>query len=82
MASDKLKQHKSPGTDQITAELIKAGGRTTHFEIHKRINSIWNTEKFPEEWWEPVIVPIYKKDDKTDCSNCRCISICQLFTKF
>jgi hypothetical protein len=25
MASDKLKRHKSPGTDQIPAELIKAG---------------------------------------------------------
>jgi len=28
MAIDKLKRHKSPGVDQITAELIKAGSRT------------------------------------------------------
>jgi hypothetical protein len=26
LAIEKLKRHKSPGTDQITAELIKAGG--------------------------------------------------------
>ena len=25
---DKLKSHKSPGIDQVPAELIKAGGRT------------------------------------------------------
>jgi len=27
LAIDKLKSHKSPGIDQIPAELIKAGGR-------------------------------------------------------
>ena len=28
MATEKLKRHKSPGTDEIPAELIKVGGRT------------------------------------------------------
>jgi len=28
MATGKLKRHKSPGVDQIPAELIKVGGRT------------------------------------------------------
>ena len=41
LAIGKLKSHKSPGIDQIPAELIKAGGRTTCCEIHKLI-SIWN----------------------------------------
>ena len=30
----KLKSHKSPGIDQIPAEMIKAGRRTIHSEIH------------------------------------------------
>jgi hypothetical protein len=30
----KLKSHKSPGTDQIPAELINAGGETLCSEIH------------------------------------------------
>jgi hypothetical protein len=37
LAIDKLKSHKSPATDQIPAELIKAGGRTISYEIHKLI---------------------------------------------
>ena len=40
LAIDKLKSHKSPGIDQIPAELIKAGGRTIYSEIHKLIISI------------------------------------------
>ena len=38
MAMEKLKRHKSPGINQIPAELIKAGGRTIHSGIHKLIN--------------------------------------------
>jgi hypothetical protein len=67
--------HKSPGIDQIPAELIKAGGRIIRSEIHKLIISIWNKKELPEEWKESVIVPIYKKGDKTDCSNYRGISL-------
>ena len=68
---EKLKNHKSPGIDQIPAELIKAGGSTIRGEIYKLIISIWNKERMPEEWKESIIVPIYKKGDKTDCNNHR-----------
>jgi len=69
LAIDKLKSHKSPGIDQIPAELIKAGGRTICLEIHNLITSIWMKEKLPEEWKESIVVPIHKKEDKTDCNN-------------
>jgi hypothetical protein len=78
LAIDKQKGHKSPGIDQIPAELIKAGGRTISCEIHtsKLIISIWNKKELPEEWKESIIVPIYKKGDKTDCNNFWSISLC------
>ena len=74
MALEKLKSYKSPGIDQIPVEFIKAGGRTIHCEIHKLIISIWNKEELPEEWKEPIILPVYEKDNKTDFSNCRGLS--------
>ena len=59
LAIEELKSHKSPGIDQIPAELIKAGGRTIRYQIHKLIVSIW--KKLSEthlslvevcaEWW-------------------------------
>ena len=73
LAIEKLKSHKSPGIDQIPAELIKAGGRAIRYEICQRIISIWNKEELPEEWRETIIVPIYKRGDKRDCSNYRSI---------
>jgi hypothetical protein len=69
LAIEKLKSHKLPVIDQIPTELIKAGGKTIRCEILKLIISIWNKEELPEEWKESIIVPIYKKGDKTDCSN-------------
>jgi hypothetical protein len=115
MATEKLKRHKSPSSDQIPAELIKAWGRTIHCEIHKLLNSIRHKEELPEKWKvsnlpiysrddenkttviiqaynfchyvqnviiHPVvivnsicrgnfIVPVYRRDEKTDCSNYR-----------
>ena len=59
----------------MSAELIKAGGRTICLEIHKLIISISKKEKLPEEWKESIIVPIRKKGDKTNCSNYRGISL-------
>jgi hypothetical protein len=38
MAIEKLKRHKSPGIDQIPAELIKTSGRTICFKIHTLVN--------------------------------------------
>jgi hypothetical protein len=49
LAIVKLKSHKSPGIDQIPAELIKAGVRTIRCAIHI-IVAIWNKEELPEEW--------------------------------
>ena len=73
--SDAVCQYKSPGTDQIPAELIKAVGRTIRGAINKLIIAIWNKEELPEEWKESVIVAIHKKGDKTECNNYRGISL-------
>jgi 3-deoxy-D-manno-octulosonic acid (KDO) 8-phosphate synthase len=70
-----LEKYKSPGSDQILAEMIQAEGDTLLSVINNLINSIWNKEKLPDQWKESIIVPVHKKSNKTDCNNYRGIAL-------
>ena len=71
----KVKRRQLTGIDQIPTELIKAGGRTIRSDVCKLINSIWNKEELRVEWKELIIVTIFNKGDKTECSSYRGISL-------
>jgi hypothetical protein len=47
-----LKKYKSPGRDEIMAELIQAGDEILLSAIHKLINSVWNKEELLDQWKE------------------------------
>jgi hypothetical protein len=64
-ATEKLKSYKSPGFNQILTEMTQGEGETLCSEIHKFINYNWNKEKLPQQWKESIIVPIYKRCNKT-----------------
>jgi hypothetical protein len=49
IAIAKVGRYKSPGVDQIPAELIQAGGKILRSKIHKLIKSIRNTEELPDQ---------------------------------
>jgi hypothetical protein len=61
IAIAKLKKYKLPGSDQILAELIQAGGKILLFVIHNFINSVWNKEELPDQFKESIIVPVHRK---------------------
>lgn len=48
-------------TDWSQKELLRS-------VIHKFLSSIWNKQELPDPWEEFIIVPIYKKCDKTGCN--------------
>ncbi|KAJ4438181.1 hypothetical protein ANN_14120, partial [Periplaneta americana] len=75
IAIENLKKYKSPGIDQIPAELIQEGGSALYSEIYKLVLAIWEKQIVPEQWKESIIVPIFKKGDKTSCGNFRGISL-------
>jgi hypothetical protein len=68
VAVGKSRRYKSPGVDQIPAELTQAEREALRLKIHKLIKLIWN-EELSHQWKESVVIPIHKKGDKTDCSN-------------
>jgi hypothetical protein len=71
----KLKMYKLPGSDQIPAEMIQAGGETLVSVIYNLINPIWNKEELPDPWKESIIVPVHKGSDRTECNNYHGISL-------
>jgi hypothetical protein len=48
-------------------------------EIYILVLSIWNKEKLPQQWKKSVILPVYKKEDKTNI--CRGISLLSIANK-
>jgi hypothetical protein len=74
-AIGKLNSYKSPDADQITAEMIQAGGETLRAGIHKLIKLIWNKEELPHQRQESIVATIHKKGDKADCNNYRGMSL-------
>jgi hypothetical protein len=48
VAIAEFKKYKSPGSDQIPAELIQAEDEILLSAIHELINSVWNKEELPD----------------------------------
>ena len=74
-AMNKLSTGKSPGIDNIYSEFLKAGGDAMVLILHKLFNFILETWKIPSTFKKALIVVLYKKDDRSECKNCRPISL-------
>nr|XP_014275578.1 uncharacterized protein LOC106680395 [Halyomorpha halys] len=70
-----LRNHKLPGLDERTPEMMKYGGSDLWEAICDLIWEIWTEEKMPEDWTRAVICPIHKKGDKLTCDNYRGIAL-------
>jgi hypothetical protein len=77
----KFKKYKSPGSDQIPAELIRAGGEISRSEIHKLINSIWSKEELPDQWKESILYQFTRTPTKLTVVIIKAYHCHQLHTK-
>ena len=75
MAINRLKKGKSPGVDNIPAELIQAGGDVMVEAFSAICNYIWRTGHWPKVWTQSLIITIPKKGNIQLCQNYRTISL-------
>jgi hypothetical protein len=70
-----MRSKSAPGEDGITAEMLKAAGQPMLHHLTMMVREIWCQKFFPSRWKTAVLIPIYKKGDKTVCKNYRGISL-------
>ena len=70
-----MKKNKSPGIDEIPAELLKATGESGEKIFLKLCNRSWKTKKWPDERTKSMIITLPKKGDTRECKNNRMISL-------
>ena len=66
-----LKNNKSPGYDDIPAELLKIPGESAVKVMYKLCIKIWKQCEWPEDWLPSLFVTIPKKGDTMKCENNR-----------
>ena len=70
-----LKNGKSPGMDNVPAELIKHSGPNSIKVIHKLCDVIWRTNKWPKDWKQQELIMLFKGGDSQECGNYRTIAL-------
>ena len=77
-----LKNNKSPGPDEIPAELIKYADESGAKVIQHLCNRIWKTKKrWPADWKNSTFLTLPKKGDVSKCKNNRTIALISHLSK-
>ena len=76
MALQQMKSWKAPRNDEITADLLKAGGMPVLKWLYHLFVEIWKTEQMIEDCSLAILIRLFKnKGDKKICDNYRGISL-------
>ena len=69
------------GGDGIAVELLQFLKDDTMKVLHSICQQIWKTQQWPQDWKRSVFIPIPKKDNAKECSNCHKIALISLACK-
>ena len=71
-----LKKGKSAEVDNIPAELLQAGGKDVKITALTTIcDKIWQTEEWPTQWTQSLVITLPKKGNLQQSQNYRTISL-------
>jgi hypothetical protein len=79
-----LRANKAPGEDGLNPEIFKVCSSVISPWLFQIFTNVWASEEIPQDWREAVLIPFFKKGDKTICANYRGISLidvaCKIFS--
>ena len=67
--------NKTSGGDGIPLELFQILEDDAVKVLHSLCQQIWKTQQRPQDWKRSVFIPIPKKDNAKECSNCYTIAL-------
>ena len=76
-----LKMGKSSSVDNISAELVQAGGEAMNDILTTISNKIWKTGEWPTTWTQSLVITLQKKGNLQLCQNYRTISLVSHLSK-
>ena len=69
------KINEAPGADSVVNEFLQYDGSEVRNKLLKIMNMVFEKGEVPNDFRETLIKPLYKKGDKSECGNCRGISL-------
>ena len=70
-----ITMNKASGGDGIPAELFQILKDDAVKMLHSICQQIWKTQQWPQNWKRSVFIPIPKKGNAKECSNCCTIAV-------
>ena len=67
--------NKVSGGDRISAELFQILKDDAVKVLHSVCQQIWKIQQWPQDWKRSVFIPVPKKGNAKECSNCHTIAL-------
>ena len=67
--------NKASGGDGIPVELFQILKDDAVKVLHSICQQIWKTQQWPQDWKSSVFIPIPKKSNVKECSNCHTVAL-------
>ena len=67
--------NKASGGDRIPVELFQILKDDAVKVLHSICQQIWKIQQWPQDWKRSVFIPVPKKGNAKECSNCHTIAL-------
>ena len=67
--------NKASRSDGIPVKLFQILEDDAVKVLHSICRHIWKTQQWPQDWKRPIFIPISKKGNAKECSNCHTLAL-------